>query len=47
VLAKRVSQAAAIRGIDVGEDVASGPNDDRKDIVMMDDFLYGEPTAVY
>ena len=28
-------------------DTAPGPNDDRKDIVMMDDFLYGEPTAAY
>src|SRR5258708_26439462 len=28
-------------------DVAPGPDDDRKDIVMMDDFLYGEPTALY
>ena len=25
-------------------DTAPGPNDDRTDIVMMDDFLYGEPT---
>src|SRR3984893_13696383 len=28
-------------------DTAPGPNDDRTDIVMMDDFLYGEPTPVY
>jgi hypothetical protein len=31
----------------VAGDVAPGPNDDKKDIVMMDDFLYGEPTSVY
>ena len=28
-------------------DAAPGPDDDRKDIVMMDDFLYGEPTALF
>jgi hypothetical protein len=38
----RVARVRIIAG-----DVAPGPNDDRKDIVMMDDFLYGEPTAVY
>jgi len=34
----RVARVRIIAG-----DVAPGPNDDRKDIVMMDDFLYGEP----
>lgn len=24
-----------------------GPNDDKRDIVMMDDFLYGEPTPLF
>src|SRR3984893_7685035 len=38
----RVARVRIIAG-----DVAPGPNDDRKDIVMMDDFLYGEPTSVY
>ena len=38
----RVARVKIIAG-----DVAPGPNDDRKDIVMMDDFLYGEPTSVY
>jgi hypothetical protein len=38
----RVARVTIIAG-----DVAPGPNDDRKDIVMMDDFLYGEPTPVY
>jgi hypothetical protein len=38
----RVARVRIIAG-----DVAPGPNDDKKDIVMMDDFLYGEPTAVY
>jgi len=38
----RVARVRIIAG-----DVAPGPNDDRKDIVMMDDFLYGEPTPVY
>src|SRR5262249_14713403 len=27
-------------------DVAPGPNDGRKDIVMMDDFIYGEPVQI-
>jgi hypothetical protein len=31
----------------VAGDVAPGPNDDRRDVVMMDDFLYGEPTPVF
>src|SRR6202162_1898394 len=35
----RVARVRIIAG-----DVAPGPNDDRTDIVMMDDFLYGEPT---
>ena len=38
----RVARVRIIAG-----DAAPGPNDDRRDIVMMDDFLYGEPTAVY
>jgi hypothetical protein len=38
----RVARVKIIAG-----DAAPGPNDDRKDIVMMDDFLYGEPTAAY
>jgi hypothetical protein len=38
----RVARVRIIAG-----DVAPGPNDDRKDIVMMDDFLYGEPTPLY
>jgi hypothetical protein len=38
----RVARVRIIAG-----DAAPGPNDDRTDIVMMDDFLYGEPTAVY
>jgi hypothetical protein len=38
----RVARVRIIAG-----DVAPGPNDDKKDIVMMDDFLYGEPTSVY
>src|SRR6266849_3486388 len=37
----RVARVRIIAG-----DVAPGPNDDRKDIVMMDDFLYGEPTPL-
>ncbi len=37
----RVARVKIIAG-----DVAPGPNDDRKDIVMMDDFLYGEPTPL-
>lgn len=35
----RVARVKIIAG-----DAAPGPNDDRRDIVMMDDFLYGEPT---
>lgn len=35
----RIARVKIIAG-----DVAPGPNDDRKDIVMMDDFFYGEPT---
>ncbi len=38
----RVARVRIIAG-----DTAPGPNDDKKDIVMMDDFLYGEPTAAY
>ena len=38
----RVARVRIIAG-----DVAPGPNDDRTDIVMMDDFLYGEPTPLY
>jgi len=38
----RVARVRIIAG-----DVAPGPNDDRKDIVMMDDFLYAEPTPLY
>jgi hypothetical protein len=38
----RVARVRIIAG-----DVAPGPSDDRTDIVMMDDFLYGEPTPVY
>jgi hypothetical protein len=38
----RVARVKIIAG-----DTAPGPNDDRTDIVMMDDFLYGEPTPVY
>jgi len=38
----RIARVRIIAG-----DVAPGPNDDRKDIVMMDDFFYGEPTPLY
>ena len=31
----------------VAGDTAPGPNDDRRDVVMMDDFLYGEPTPYF
>jgi hypothetical protein len=30
----------------VSGDVAPGPDDKRKDVVMMDDFIFGEPKAV-
>jgi hypothetical protein len=38
----RVARVRIIAG-----DTAPGPNDGRKDIVMMDDFLYGEPTPLF
>ncbi len=38
----RIARVKIIAG-----DVAPGPDDDRKDIVMMDDFFYGEPTPLY
>jgi hypothetical protein len=38
----RIARVKIIAG-----DVAPGPNDDRKDIVIMDDFFYGEPTPLY
>jgi hypothetical protein len=38
----RVARVKIIAG-----DVAPGPNDDREDIVMMDDFFYGEPISLY
>lgn len=38
----RVARVKIIAG-----DAAPGPNDDRKDIVMMDDFFYGEPVSLY
>ena len=38
----RVARVKIIAG-----DTAPGPNDDRTDVVIMDDFLYGEPTPVY
>ena len=39
----RIARVRIIAG-----NAAPGPNDGRgKDIVMMDDFLYGEPTSVY
>jgi hypothetical protein len=38
----RIARVKIIAG-----DVAPGPDDDRRDIVMMDDFLYGEPTALF
>jgi hypothetical protein len=38
----RIARVRIIAG-----DAAPGPNDDRTDIVMMDDFLYGEPTPLY
>jgi hypothetical protein len=42
-----VFQDARIAGVRITTDEAPGPNDDSKrDIVMMDDFIYGEPQAV-
>jgi len=42
-----VFQDARIARIRITTDEAPGPNDDSKhDIVMMDDFIYGEPQAV-
>jgi hypothetical protein len=38
----RIARVKIIAG-----DAAPGPNDGSADIVMMDDFLYGEPTALY
>ena len=38
----RIARVKIIAG-----DAAPGPNDDSEDIVMMDDFLYGEPTSLY
>jgi hypothetical protein len=39
---------ARVAGVNIiAGDVAPGPNDDRRDVVMMDDFLYGEPTPVF
>jgi hypothetical protein len=39
---------ARVAGVKIiAGDVAPGPNDDRRDVVMMDDFLYGEPTPVF
>jgi hypothetical protein len=38
----RVARVRIIAG-----NAAPGPNDDRRDIVMMDDFLYGEPTPLF
>jgi hypothetical protein len=38
----RIARVRIIAG-----DTAPGPNDGRKDIVMMDDFLYGEPTPLF
>jgi hypothetical protein len=42
-----VFQDARIARIRITTDEAGGPNDDSKhDIVMMDDFIYGEPQAI-
>ncbi len=41
------SDARVARVTIIAGDVAPGPNDDRRDVVMMDDFLYGEPTPVF
>jgi hypothetical protein len=42
-----VFQDARIASVRITTDEAPGPNDDSKhDIVMMDDFIYGEPQAV-
>ena len=38
----RIARVKIIAG-----DAAPGPNDGSEDIVMMDDFLYGEPTSLY
>jgi hypothetical protein len=38
----RIAKVRIISG-----DVAPGPNDGRKDIVMMDDFIFGEPQAIH
>ena len=43
-----VFQDARIARVRIETDEAPGPNDDRKhDIVMMDDFIYGEPQAAH